>query len=201
MQAAICFFSVNAKSNPRGWAKTVIGSAPCCFRGLVSVSNNAMLEERPMAQGILLWRQWPGCGSVGSVVYLLSICHLFFSLFYHSSPISKGKFCFPALRRLVFPLFFHEITRLSLDPSHRTQINCLGGRRTMSSLSSLMLLSRMKPETKAVVHAFKHVLASVCFIPVWSSFVSQYAIKNPHGLLDLQLTVFPQGFGGHIIPN
>ncbi len=105
MQAAICFFSVNAKSNPRGWAKPVIGSAPCCFRGLVSVSNNAMLEERPMAQGILLWRQWPGCVSVGSVVYLLSICHLFFSFFYHSSPISKGQFCFPALHLLVFPLF------------------------------------------------------------------------------------------------
>lgn len=147
MQAAICFFSVNAKSNSRGWAKTVIGSAPCCFRGLVSVSNNAMLEERPMAQGILLWRHWPGCVSVGSVVYLLSICHLFFSFFYHSSPISKGKFCFPALLLLVF----HEITRLSLDPCHRTQINCLGGRHTMSSLSSLMLLSWMKPEAKAEV--------------------------------------------------
>lgn len=151
MQDAICFFSANAKSNPRGWAKSVIGSAPCCFRGLVSVSNNAMLEERPMAQGILLWRQWPGCVSVGSVVYLLSICHLFFSFFYHSSPISKGQFCFLSLLLLVFPLFFHEITRLSPDPSHRTQFSCLGGRRTMSSLSSLMLLSRMRPETKAAV--------------------------------------------------
>ncbi len=77
----------------------------------------------------------PGCGSVGSVVYLLSICHLFFSLFYHSSPpFQMGSFASLLYGLLVFPHFSMKSLILSLDPSHRTQINCLGGRRKMRFL-------------------------------------------------------------------
>lgn len=82
-----------------------------------------------------------------SPLYLSFVLFLFLPLLPHF----KRAVLLPCSTPSCFPSIFHEITRLSLDPSHRTQFNCLRGRRTMSSLSSLMLLSQMRPETKAVV--------------------------------------------------
>lgn len=106
MQDAICFFSVNAKSNPRGWAKSVIGSAPCCFRGLVSVSNDAMLEERPHGTGdtVIEAVTWMcvsrECGL--SPLYLSFVLFLFFIT---PPPFQKGSLV-SLLYSFLFPLCF-----------------------------------------------------------------------------------------------
>lgn len=78
-----------------------------------------------------------------SPLYLSFVLFLFLSLLPHFKRPVLFLFSTPSC-------FFHEITRLSPDPSHRTQFNCLGGRLTMSSLSSLMLLSQMRPEKKKI---------------------------------------------------